>query len=182
MAALNDIARDGLVTFLPHRLNRQPVVVRGLTADELWIASLSAVRVRRRRAAGHTRYAQRRPGTDLIVAAWRLACSVAAASCAGEAQPPGPWLYRQLRWRLTPRHPLAASWLIGHRLITHSLLDRPALTRSSRLMNRFGTSPSPAGPCAHAAPGPVRSFVVALLLGFGWWSAPGNDDPRAPDL
>lgn len=28
---------DGTVTFLPHRLNRQPVVVRGLTADELWI-------------------------------------------------------------------------------------------------------------------------------------------------
>lgn len=24
------------LTFLPHRLNRQPVVVRGLTADELW--------------------------------------------------------------------------------------------------------------------------------------------------
>ncbi|MBT2375329.1 TIGR03750 family conjugal transfer protein [Pseudomonas fluorescens] len=28
---------DGTVTFLPHRLNRQSVVVRGLTADELWI-------------------------------------------------------------------------------------------------------------------------------------------------
>ncbi len=26
---------DGTVTFLPHRLNRQPVVVRGLAADEL---------------------------------------------------------------------------------------------------------------------------------------------------
>jgi conjugative transfer region protein (TIGR03750 family) len=35
--------RDGLVTFLPHRLNRHPVVVRGLTADELWVcAGLSA--------------------------------------------------------------------------------------------------------------------------------------------
>jgi len=31
------IRPDGTVTFLPHRLNRQPVVVRGLTADELWI-------------------------------------------------------------------------------------------------------------------------------------------------
>ncbi|MFG0410049.1 TIGR03750 family conjugal transfer protein [Pseudomonas sp. FYR_11] len=30
---------DGTVTFLPHRLNRQPVVVRGLTADELWICA-----------------------------------------------------------------------------------------------------------------------------------------------
>lgn len=32
------------MNFLPHRLNRQPVIVRGLTADELWItAGLSAV-------------------------------------------------------------------------------------------------------------------------------------------
>lgn len=30
---------DGTVAFLPHRLNRQPVVVRGLTADELWICA-----------------------------------------------------------------------------------------------------------------------------------------------
>jgi conjugative transfer region protein (TIGR03750 family) len=39
MAALTDTARDGLLTFLPHRLNRQPVVVRSLTADELWICA-----------------------------------------------------------------------------------------------------------------------------------------------
>lgn len=30
---------DGTVAFLPHRLNRHPVVVRGLTADELWVCS-----------------------------------------------------------------------------------------------------------------------------------------------
>ena len=43
MHAGTDNGRDGLVTFLPRRLNRQPVVVRGLTADELWIcAGLSA--------------------------------------------------------------------------------------------------------------------------------------------
>ncbi|MFJ4443339.1 TIGR03750 family conjugal transfer protein [Pseudomonas sp. NPDC089422] len=30
---------DGTVTFLPHRLNRQPAIVRGLTADELWICA-----------------------------------------------------------------------------------------------------------------------------------------------
>jgi conjugative transfer region protein (TIGR03750 family) len=30
---------DGTVSFLPHRLNRQPVVVRGLTSDELWICT-----------------------------------------------------------------------------------------------------------------------------------------------
>ena len=32
------------MTFLPTRLNRQPVIVRGLTADELWITTgLSAL-------------------------------------------------------------------------------------------------------------------------------------------
>lgn len=31
--------RDSTVTFLPSRLNRQPVIVRGLTADELWITT-----------------------------------------------------------------------------------------------------------------------------------------------
>ena len=36
--------QDQTLTFLPHRLNRQPVVVRGLTADELWACTgLSAV-------------------------------------------------------------------------------------------------------------------------------------------
>ena len=43
MALPYESRSDGTVTFLPHRLNHQPVVVRGLTADELWIcAGLSA--------------------------------------------------------------------------------------------------------------------------------------------
>ena len=37
--ALESPPRDGLVTFMPHRLNRHPVVVRGLTADELWVCA-----------------------------------------------------------------------------------------------------------------------------------------------
>src|SRR3989344_2312825 len=37
MSEHQHIRADGTVTFLPHRLNRHPVVVRGLTADELWI-------------------------------------------------------------------------------------------------------------------------------------------------
>src|SRR3989344_5644522 len=36
MSEHQHIRADGTVTFLPHRLNRHPVVVRGLTADELW--------------------------------------------------------------------------------------------------------------------------------------------------
>ena len=37
MSEHQHIRADGTVMFLPHRLNRHPVVVRGLTADELWI-------------------------------------------------------------------------------------------------------------------------------------------------
>ena len=29
--------QDGTLSFLPTRLNRQPVVIGGLTADEMWI-------------------------------------------------------------------------------------------------------------------------------------------------
>ena len=39
MESTQDNVPDGAVTFLPHRLNRQPIVVRGLTADELWICT-----------------------------------------------------------------------------------------------------------------------------------------------
>ncbi|MER2551862.1 MAG: TIGR03750 family conjugal transfer protein [Thauera sp.] len=122
MAASNDTAHDGLVTFLPHRLNRQPVVVRGLTADELWIcAGLSAV-------AGFV------VGVPLAWATHSIAmvptvvvAGVALGVFAGggflrrqKRGRPDTWLYRQLQWRLALRHPLMASWLGEHGLITRS--------------------------------------------------------------
>jgi len=122
MAASTDNARDGLVTFLPHRLNRQPVVVRGLTADELWIcAGLSAV-------AGFV------VGVPLAWATHSIAmvptvvvAGVALGVFAGggflrrqKRGRPDTWLYRQLQWRLALRYPLIASWLGEHGLITRS--------------------------------------------------------------
>jgi len=122
MAASTETARDGLVTFLPHRLNRQPVVVRGLTADELWIcAGLSAV-------AGFV------VGVPLAWATHSIAmvptvvvAGVALGVFAGggflrrqKRGRPDTWLYRQLQWRLALRHPLIASWLGEHGLITRS--------------------------------------------------------------
>lgn len=122
MAASTDTVRDGLVTFLPHRLNRQPVVVRGLTADELWICTgLSAV-------AGII------VGVPLAWATHSIAmvptivvAGVALGVFAGggflrrqKRGRPDTWLYRQLQWRLALRYPLMASWLGEHRLITRS--------------------------------------------------------------
>lgn len=98
MAVPPETPRDTLVTFLPHRLNRQPVVVRGLTADELWICTgLSA-------AAG-----------------FALGVFVGGGFLRAQKRGrPDTWLYRQLQWRLALRHPALAALLGGQRLITRS--------------------------------------------------------------
>jgi len=119
---MNQHDQDGTVQFLPHRLNRQPVVVRGLTADELWIcAGLSG-------------------GVGLLFGiplVW-LASSIAliptliVASIAGgvfiggsflrrlKRGRPETWLHRQLQWRLAQSYPALAARLGGGRLITRS--------------------------------------------------------------
>ena len=119
MQAAPGHVRDELVTFLPHRLNRQPVVVRGLTADELWLcAGLSG-------AAGFL--------LGLLLA-W-LASSFAVLPTvvvAGIALGvffgggflrrqkrgrPDTWLHRHLQWRLSLRYPTLAAYLGGRDLI-----------------------------------------------------------------
>ena len=140
MAASTDTARDGLVTFLPHRLNHQPVVVRGLTADELWIcAGLSAV-------AGFV------VGVPLAWATHSIAmvptvvvAGVALGVFAGggflrrqKRGRPDTWLYRQLQWRLALRYPLIASWLGEHGLITRS--GRWTTRRATRRARGRGTT------------------------------------------
>lgn len=122
MPGSQDIQRDGTVTFLPHHLNRQPVVVRGLTADELWICvGLSA-------AAGlglgiplawlTSAFAMI---PTLIVAA--IAIGVFAGGGALRRQKrgrPDTWLYRQLHWWIARHHPGLASHLGGEPLVTRS--------------------------------------------------------------
>lgn len=122
MPALQETPRDGLVTFLPHRLNRQPVVVRGLTADELWICSgLSA-------------------GVGLLVGlplAW-LTNSIAMAPTMvvigialgvyfgggflrrQKRGRPDAWLYRQLQWRIALRYPTLGTYVGGNSLVTRA--------------------------------------------------------------
>ncbi len=117
-----DHSHSGLVTFLPHRLNRQPVVVRGLTADELWIcAGLSA-------AAGFlvgvplawlTHSIAMLP--TLIVVSIALGVFLGGGFLRRQKRGrPDTWLYRQLQWRLALRYPALANHLGGDGLITRS--------------------------------------------------------------
>ncbi|WP_110972538.1 TIGR03750 family conjugal transfer protein [Pseudomonas huaxiensis] len=121
---------DGTVAFLPHRLNRQPVVVRGLTADELWICV--GVSACTGLAAG-------------IPLAWLLrsiavvptvtAATVALGVFLGggwlrrkKRGRPDTWLHRRLHWHLARRHPALAS----------TLRLPPLITRSGRWSTRRG--------------------------------------------
>lgn len=117
-----DIRPDGTVAFLPHRLNRHPVVVRGLTADELWVcAGLAA-------AAGLA------IGIPLALALSTIAIvptAIVLAIAAGvfigggllrrmKRGRPETWLYRQIQWWLAVRRPLLASFVGGKVLVTRS--------------------------------------------------------------
>lgn len=122
MAEHQDIRADGTVAFLPHRLNRHPVVVRGLTADELWVcAGVSA-------AGGLT------VGLPLAfilstiaIAPTVIVLSIAAGVFAGGGMlrrqkrgRPDTWLYRQLQWWIARRHPSLAAFVGAGALVTRS--------------------------------------------------------------
>lgn len=122
MSGSAETPRDGLVTFLPHRLNRQPVVVRGLTADELWIcAGLSAAAglVMGLPLAWLTRSIAMAP--TCIVVTIAVGIFVGGGFLRRQKRGrPDTWLYRQLQWRFALRHPALAIHVGGRGLITRS--------------------------------------------------------------
>ncbi|MFT0546161.1 TIGR03750 family conjugal transfer protein [Allopusillimonas ginsengisoli] len=122
MSEYQHVRVDGTVSFLPNRLNRHPVVVRGLTADELWICcGLSG-------------------GAGLLIGAplsWLFSTVALAPTFVvlgiafgvfigggilrrQKRGRPDTWLYRQLQWRTTVSYPLLAGWVGGNTLITRS--------------------------------------------------------------
>ena len=121
MAELVDRQHDS-VTFLPHRLNRQPVVVRGLTADELWIcvglcgtAGLLLGLV----LAWLTATIALMPTVVVITVA--LGVFVGGNTLRRHKRGrPDTWLYRELQWRMALRYPGIASLVGGADLVTRS--------------------------------------------------------------
>jgi conjugative transfer region protein (TIGR03750 family) len=118
MAAL---PAGGTVAFLPHRLNRHPVVVRGLTADELWIcAGLSGLMG----AAIGLPFAVLSSMIALVPTF--IVAGIALGLFAGggllrrlKRGRPETWLYRQMQWWIAVRHPALAP-LIGPDIIARS--------------------------------------------------------------
>ncbi|MBX5461577.1 MAG: TIGR03750 family conjugal transfer protein [Steroidobacteraceae bacterium] len=121
MAEGTDPRRDA-VTFLPHRLNRQPVIVRGLTADELWIttgvSAACGLAVGLLFASLTRRWAIVPTAIVLCVAAGIfLGGGVLRRQKRGR---PETWLYRQLQWWVRRRVPALSAYVGGSELITRS--------------------------------------------------------------
>ena len=113
---------DHTLTFLPHRLNRQPVVVRGLTANELWActgvsATLGAL----------IGLALAWLSSSVAMVPTLMLIAVAGGVFFGggllrrqKRGRPDAWLYRHLPWRLCQRYPLLARYVGGEGLILRS--------------------------------------------------------------
>lgn len=117
-----DIRTDGTVLFLPYRLNRHPVVVRGLTANELWVC------------AGLSGLLGLMIGMVLAVMLATIAIvptAILLAVSAGifigggalrrlKRGRPETWLYRQLQWWIALNLPPLVHFTDGHQLVTRS--------------------------------------------------------------
>lgn len=122
MSETPDLRGDGTVTFLPHRLNRQPVIVRGMTADELWMTvGLSATLglLAGIPLAWLTR--------SLAVAPTLVVVGIATGIFAGggflrrrKRGRPDTWLYRQIQWQVRCHAPTFARFVGGDGLIVRS--------------------------------------------------------------
>lgn len=113
---------DGTVTFLPNRLNRQPIVVLGLTANELFFVGVSSA------LAGLVL------GIPFAIVFSSIAMVPTVALVAAFAGigvggrllrrvkrgRPDDWFYRNLQWRIANRFPVLMAWTGGQDLIKRS--------------------------------------------------------------
>ncbi|RTB44131.1 TIGR03750 family conjugal transfer protein [Pseudomonas aeruginosa] len=122
MSNNQDIQADGTVLFLPHRLNRHPAVVRGLTADELWVCcGLSALAGLVLGIPAAMLLSTIALVPSFIVAAIALGIFFGGGMLRRQKRGrPETWLYRHIQWWLALRHPGLAGLVGGQALITRS--------------------------------------------------------------
>ena len=113
---------EGTVNFLPNHLNRQPIVVLGLTANELFFVGLSSA------IAGLVL------GVPFAIVFSSIAMVPTVALVAVflgiglggrvlrrvKRGRPDDWFYRNLQWRIANRFPLLMAWTGGQDLIKRS--------------------------------------------------------------
>ena len=113
---------DGTVSFMPHRLNRHPTVVRGLTANELWVCSAlsAAIGIVLGTPLAFLLSTVAVVPTAILVAVALGVLSGGSALRRMKRGRPDTWLYRQLQWRWVVRWPSLAAYAHASHLVTHS--------------------------------------------------------------
>lgn len=122
MTDTSELLPDGTLRFLPNRLNRQPIIVLGLTADEMWLsATLSLV------AGLFTGIGLSVLMHSLAVIPMASFASVALGLFLGgkflrrlKRGRPQTWLYRQMQWHARLHFPALTAWTGGSELIIRS--------------------------------------------------------------
>lgn len=114
-----DITEEGTVLFVPERLNRDPVVVRGLTSDEVFGAGLLGgvlglfVGITLWVVTGQLALI---PTAMLLLGPFLILFFGGAILRRAKRGKPETWLYRKVQWQLATRFGLN----VGQSLITRS--------------------------------------------------------------
>ena len=113
---------EGTVNFLPNRLNRQPIVVLGLTANELFLVGLSSaiagVVIGIPFAFVFSAFAMV-PTVVLFAVFLGIGLGGRVLRRVKRGRP-DDWFYRNLQWRIANRFPLLMAWTGGQDLIKRS--------------------------------------------------------------
>ncbi|KPA90357.1 MULTISPECIES: TIGR03750 family conjugal transfer protein [Pseudomonas] len=113
---------DGTIRFLPSRLNHQPVIVLGLTADEMWLTVIAATLV-----GACLGTAAAIGFNSIALAPTGIVLSIGGGLLVGgrllrrhKRGKPQTWLYRHLQWRLALAWPWLAPWIGATGLVMRS--------------------------------------------------------------
>lgn len=114
--------KDGTVNFLPNRLNHQPVIVRGLTADELWITvGITGVAGLFLGIAIALMTGQIGMAPTTVLVSITLGIFVGGGMLRRKKRGrPDTWLYRQIQWLITCHYPTLGAFIGGAGLINRS--------------------------------------------------------------
>ena len=122
MQPVSDQLEDGTLRFLPNRLNRQPVIVLGLTADEMWLSVVLSLVIGLGVGAVFAAAMQ-----SIAIVPSIMFVSVALGLFLGgkalrrlKRGRPQTWLYRQMQWHVRQRVPALVAWIGGSELISRS--------------------------------------------------------------
>lgn len=113
---------DGTLRFLPTRLNRQPVIVLGLTADEMWITvALSAALGIAIGVAAAVLFESIALGPTMMMLCIALGLFIGGQLLRRHKRgKPETWLYRHLEWSIAKRFPLLTAWTGGADIVVRS--------------------------------------------------------------